>query len=231
MTTLADIVSKRLSVIGRGPTQAEDHGKLGKNYITDIVGGNKRDIRASYMPRLAKALDWSVQELQAEMQAAGLRPADVNEAVPSDVPGAAVSADQLSYLPLDIPVYGVAAASVVGCFVIDGQIDVVRRPPGLAQARNIYALYVHGESMFPRHRSGDLIFVSPDRPPRSGDDVVVQTRNHPGDVIQSWLKEFDHSTEDVVLVRQLNPASTIEFRQDTVVSVHRVLSMRELFGA
>lgn len=237
MTTLSDIVSKRLTELGRGPTQAEGIGKLGKNFITDILAGKKTDIRAQNMNRLAKALDWDEEELLAEMQRGGMHiqgsvlmrakaPPDDD---PRGLPLSEIAA--MGQMPVNVPVYGVAAASAVGSFVIDGQIDVVKRPPGLTNAKNVYALYVHGESMSPRHRSGDLIFISPDRPPRFGDDVVIQTRTHSGAPIQSWVKEFDHANEDKVVVRQLNPDGMIEFKRATVVAIHRVLTMRELFGA
>lgn len=84
--------------------------------------------------------------------------------------------------------------------------------------------------MSPRYRSGDLIFVSPDRPPRAGDDVIIRTQNHDGAAPENWLKELDQATPENIVVRQLSPASKIEFRRATVLAVHRVLTMRELFG-
>lgn len=237
MTKLAEIVSHRLAQIGRGPTQAEGVGKLGKNFITDIVSGKKTDIRSKSIPALAKALDWSTADLLIAMQKAGLR---FGEMTVEDVEAGieirqyepkVVELPQRHIPGLAVPVYGVAAASVVGSFEISEQIDMVRRPPGLPNATNLYALYVHGESMSPRYRSGDLIFVLPTRPARAGDDVIIQTRMHDGAPTQSWLKELDQITDEVVVAKQLNPSSKIDFKRSTVVGVHRVLTMRELFGA
>jgi phage repressor protein C with HTH and peptisase S24 domain len=221
MKTLQEIVTARLDEIGRGPGTAERIGGLGKNYVSDIVRGEKRDVRSSYLPRLAKALDWTAEELRAQI--AGTQP--------THVAMMEIDATAIERLPLDIPVLGVAAASVAGAFVVDGEIDRVRRPPGLTHAKNVYALYVRGDSMSPRYRPGELIFVSPDRPAGAGDDVVVQTRNHPGAPLESWLKEYVRSDGSTVHTRQLNPPGAVDFRADQVVAVHRVLTMREMFGA
>lgn len=235
MITLQSIVTNRLEELGRGPGTAERIGGLGKNYISDIVRGEKEDVRASYLPRLALALDWSVEDLRARLATieprAGSGPMPAAAAASAVTPLVEVDPRRLEGLPVDVPVVGVAAASVAGAFIVDGVIDRVRRPPGLLHAKNVYALYVRGESMIPRFRPGELIFVSPDRPPGSGDDVVIQTRNHSGAGLESWLKEYVRSEGARVYTRQLNPASTIEFAAEQVVGIHRVLTMRELFGA
>lgn len=227
MTTLQTIVAERLREIGRGPGTAERIGGLGKNYVSDIVRGEKHDVRTAFLPKLAKALDWTLDELRgklASISGDGVSPEPALRVVEVDP-------RQLDAMPVDVPVVGVAAASVAGAFVVDGVIDRVRRPPGLMHAKNVYALYVRGESMSPRYRPGELIFVSPDRPPASGDDVVIQTRNHPGAALESWLKEYVRSDGTKIHVRQLNPGKDVEFPIDQVVDVHRVLTMRELFGA
>lgn len=227
MTTLQTIVAERLREISRGPGTAERIGGLGKNYVSDIVRGEKSDVRTAFLPKLAKALDWTLEELRAKLVSIAGDGADPEPALRV----VEVDPRQLDTMPVDVPVVGVAAASVAGAFVVDGVIDRVRRPPGLMHAKNVYALYVRGESMSPRYRPGELIFVSPDRPPASGDDVVIQTRNHPGAALESWLKEYVRSDGAKIHARQLNPPSAVEFTADQVVDVHRVLTMRELFGA
>lgn len=135
-------------------------------------------------------------------------------------------------LPLDLPVLGTVAASVVGSFAISGDVvEYVHRPPGLRTARNAYAVYVRGTSMEPRHRAGDLLFITPDRPAVIGDDVVIQQRAHAQASVECFLKTLVRETGDSVFARQLNPPGEIEYRRATIVAVHRVLTTRELFGA
>lgn len=130
-----------------------------------------------------------------------------------------------------VPVLGTAAASVAGGFALDGVVEWVRRPPGLIGAPNAYALWVAGDSMSPRHRPGDLVFVSPDRPPRLGDDVVVQTRDHAGAPTIAWLKTLARTSGETLAFQQLHPEATIDWSREVVVAVHRVLTMREIVGA
>jgi phage repressor protein C with HTH and peptisase S24 domain len=78
-------------------------------------------------------------------------------------------------LPADVPVLGTAVGGDSGDFSFNGMVvDYVRRPQGVAQMRNIYALWVTGDSMAPWNRRGDLIYVTPTRPPVPGDHVVVE---------------------------------------------------------
>lgn len=222
MATLQEIVSARLAELKIGPGTAERIGGLGKNYVSDIVRGQKTDVRQAFMPRLAKALDWTQDELRLRLAGAeGPAPT----VVPADVPR--VDAHDL---PKDVPVRGIAAGAVVGAFTIDGTIDWVRRPPALSHTTNAYALYVAGTSMSPKYEPGDLVFVNPDRPAAAGDTVIIQTRNYDGDVVQAWIKILVRITADKVTVRQLNPDSTIDHSRDSVKYIHRVMKTAELFG-
>src|SRR3546814_4605937 len=58
--------------------------------------------------------------------------------------------------------------------VEDGVVGYARRPPSIDSNRKSYALYITGESMEPRYRAGDLVYVDPRRAPSIGDDVIVQ---------------------------------------------------------
>ena len=80
------------------------------------------------------------------------------------------------YMPHDVPVMGTATCnSDNGSFKLDTSIiDYVHRPPALLMTKDLYALYVEGDTMEPRFNAGDLVFVHPHKPVRIGDSVVVQ---------------------------------------------------------
>lgn len=217
MKTLTKIVANRLQELDRKPAEAERIGGLRKSFVNDILADRKDSVQARNLAGLARALDWTEEQLQSAL-------------LQSSSP-ATLAVLNVTDLPADVPVMGVAAASVAGAFIMESDpVERVRRPPGVATARNIYALYVQGESMSPRYRAGDLIFVSPDRPPRGGDDVIIQTRSHDQAPVESWLKTYIKSTEAEVVAIQLNPSAEIKFRAANVIAMHRVLSMRELFS-
>lgn len=135
-------------------------------------------------------------------------------------------------MPNDIEVLGTAAGSLLsGAFQIEGVIDYVRRPPALAGARDIYALYIEGSSMEPRYFPGDLVYVNPHKPPRIGDVVIVQEVNGgPNAITASIGVLHKRGNGAVVLAKHNPPDSQITIAGDRVAAIHRVLTTNELFG-
>lgn len=135
-------------------------------------------------------------------------------------------------MPNDVPVRGTAAGSHLrGAFQIsDDAIDYVRRPPALNGARNAYALYVEGTSMVPVYNPGDLLFVHPDRPPRIGDSVVVQVQLREADGPEATIGYLRRRSASALVIGKLSPEAEVEINTRTIIAVHKVLTMNELFG-
>jgi len=123
-----------------------------------------------------------------------------------------------------IPVYGRAVGGVEGKFIFNGElIDTVMCPPGLENVPDAYAVFVSGESMSPRFRPGETVWVHPGRPPRRGDDVVVQLHVPDGDPPEGYIKEFVSWTPTRLVLRQFNPDREIEFEREQVKTVHVIV--------
>lgn len=139
----------------------------------------------------------------------------------------------LASLPSDVPVYGVAVGGSEGDFRFNGQVvDYVRRPPGITNHRNVYALWILGESMSPWNKDGDLIYVSPAKPPVVGDHVVVQLADaNDGEPGVAMVKLLIGKTPTQLKLRQYNPQREFALPLAKVKSVHKVLSLRDLLGA
>jgi phage repressor protein C with HTH and peptisase S24 domain len=103
-----------------------------------------------------------------------------------------------------VPLLGFAQAGAAGYFD-DGGLpagkgwDEVALPS--VNDEHAYALEISGDQMQPAYRDGDVIVVSPGTPIRSGDRVVVKTRN--GEVM---VKELKRRTAKTLELRSLNPA-------------------------
>ena len=157
-------------------------------------------------------------------------------AAPGIAPGAfspeIADIPHVASLPLDVPVYGTVVGGVDADFEMNGDvIDRVRRPAGLANAKNAFALYVVGSSMTPRYDEGDLIFVHPGRPPVAGCDVVVELHAHDErGRNKALLKTYRGKTPNLLLLSQFNPASDFDIPLDMVKQVLRVLRTNELLG-
>lgn len=128
-----------------------------------------------------------------------------------------------------LPVFGLAAGAVAGEHQMsDGPIDEIPAPPGLAHVVGAYALLVHGESMMPRYYPRDRLYINPHQAVVAGDHVVIQTRNHDGDIVTTWVKRYDGTDGDEVLAWQYNPPAKIRFKKKHVLYIHRVLPINEL---
>lgn len=124
-----------------------------------------------------------------------------------------------------IPVLGEAVGGSDGEYEFNGQVlDYIACPPSLANVPNAYGVYVDGESMSPRYRPGETVYVHPGKPARRGDDVIVQVAvPDDGRAPHGFIKEFVGWTNDELILRQYNPESKIKFERYKVVSVHPIV--------
>ncbi len=142
-------------------------------------------------------------------------------------------------LARDVPVLGIAAGGARGeeedddRFILNGEVvDRVRRPPPLANAQGVFAVYVSGSSMEPRYEPGDLVYVSASQPPRIGDDVLVELAPpRDGAAAPCFIKRLVRRTASAVVCRQFNPDRELTFEAAAIRRLHRVLRLAELLGA
>lgn len=149
--------------------------------------------------------------------------------------GAAPPSPSRAEMPRDVPVLGTAmGANGEGAFELNqtgGVVDMVLRGPGIANSRKVFAIYVEGDSMSPRHEPGELRYCDPSRPPRIGDDVViVMAAKEAGKPPQSYLKRLVRRTASEIIAWQFNPEKEVRFPTDQVQQVIRVLTTNEVMG-
>ena len=132
----------------------------------------------------------------------------------------------------DVEVRGVAVGGDESCFEFNGEVvDRVRRPPGIAGASNVFAIYVVGQSMSPRFEEGEIVFVHPGRPATSGCDVIVELHGYNGDPGQCYIKRLVKKTPTRTVLQQFNPArDDIAFDNDNIRAMYRILTASELLG-
>lgn len=150
----------------------------------------------------------------------------------NDVKQADVEPPSMYSMPKDVPVLGSAACNhTLGAFQLEARvIDYVRRPPGLFGSKDVYGLYMEGNSMEPKFLTGDLVFVHPGRPARIGDAVVVQFIKEDGDYPQAMIGVLYRRTADNVELQKYNPPAIIKIPAKTVQLIHRILTNNELYG-
>ena len=137
--------------------------------------------------------------------------------------------------PRDIPVFGTVPGGPEGHFIMNNSevTEYLPRPPGIASLKEVYGLYITGDSMKGHGSSeGDLIYVSPTRPPVVGSLVVVQMIDtDTGEAGSAMVKQYLGRTATALRLGQYNPAKEFTVPMGRIKSVHRVLTIRELMGA
>ena len=151
-------------------------------------------------------------------------------------------------LPRDVPILGTAAGGeldveaggatkrVERTLVEPEAIAFARRPPSIASNRKVYALFIKGDSMEPRYRAGDLVYVDPRRDPHVGEDVIVQLVDEPradadpAEVVSVLVKHLARRTAAHFELSQYNPALTFRIERRRVEAIHRIIPLSELLS-
>lgn len=117
-------------------------------------------------------------------------------------------------------------------FDADHTVRMVARPPALTGARDLYAIYFHGESMIHRFYPGEVGIVDPTRPAAPGDFVLVQLNNGEEDHVTSVLvKRLVRTGPRELVLEQFNPPAIFTVPRARVARVHRILPQTDLlFG-
>ena len=146
----------------------------------------------------------------------------------------------------DIPVYGTALGSDAEyADQADGRVaieqvdlntaevvDRFRRPPNLLNRRDIYGLYVAGDSLEPAFESGQGVLVDPRRPPTSRDYVVVYLRDTQDSdgAAGVLIKRLVRRSGSFIELEQYNPPAKFRLDARLYREVHRVMPWDEAFG-
>lgn len=138
--------------------------------------------------------------------------------------GAGIRVRELpAYGAIDLPVYGTAVGGSDTLLFNDGEVtERLARPALLAGAVQAYAVYMTGDSMEPRYRALELLYVNPARPVTAGCYAVVQKANG-----EALVKRFRSRDDHAVVLEQLNPDSEIRIPAEDVTAIHRIVGSVE----
>ncbi|MBD9542906.1 helix-turn-helix transcriptional regulator [Ensifer sp. ENS04] len=245
MSRLSDKLTEKANELGISQTELANRVGVAQQSISELFNGNTASPRK--WREIADELQISHHEMRQLMIEAGRLAGKttrlprtfrdmLTEAPPPSVhPGAFVppnatigeSRDLVGRQVRKIPVLGEAVGGDDGEYIFNGSVlDYVDCPPSLENVPNAYAVYIDGESMSPRFRPGETVWVHPTKPARRGDDVVVQIhreRDDTGDPPRGFVKEFVGWTSSKLLLHQFNPDKAVEFMREQVLSVHPII--------
>jgi phage repressor protein C with HTH and peptisase S24 domain len=134
--------------------------------------------------------------------------------------------------PRDVPVLGTGVGGDEGDFRFNGQtIDYAPRPPGIEGKKDVFVVYIVGDSMAPRFEDGDPAYIDPHRRPKPRDYVVVELKgDDDGEAGDAFVKRLVRRSGGKVVVEQHNPPKELVFDEGDVARLHRVIPWTELIG-
>ncbi len=200
--------------------------------VRDIFNGKSRNPRSDTLQKIAAALECTVADLFAVGGQSTPPTAPEEPLPPSNVlPAPGVFLPNRNAMPLDVPVLGTAVGGDRGDFQLNGEtVDILRRPPGIADRKDVFAIYTSGESMVPWRHPGDPVFCDPHRAARAGEYVVIECRGTDGEPGPAYLKQLVGVSETKLRLAQHNPPNKLEIERRRVKRVFRVIDWNELMG-
>jgi transcriptional regulator with XRE-family HTH domain len=191
---------------------------LSQAKLADLVGASQPDIARLERGQRRLTADW----IRRVAPALGVRPAEILE---PDEP----SADHLGEVVRtvaqrsrvgEVPVYAYAIAGDEACINLAKKADLGQVPshPRQRGVPNAFAAYVACNSMIPRYRPGELVYVLPNEWPGTGEDCIIEMKGCLG-----FLKEFRARTPTEIVCWQHHPPREWRRPVEEVVAVHLVV--------
>ena len=161
------------------------------------------------------------QERQPNLKLAG-RIANIFAVSIEEVLGLTEEEDNIKQDTFAIPLYGSAEAGLGSDLTnVDSAVDFIEPHPAIRNNKGGYACYVVGTSMEPRFQQGEIVYVSPGRPAKQGDDVIVQMKKD--EESTAIVKRFVTMDNEKITLHQLNPDSQITIDKSEITAVHVII--------
>ena len=145
----------------------------------------------SEIDKVIKSILYSDQEPIAEQSGVGEANADGFQ--PVSIP-----------LEKKLPVYNAAEGGPDGMLVTPEPVSWIVKPQSVANVTDAFAVYVYGESMYPRIEHGEMVVVNPQRPVQKDKDTIFVRVLDDG----TWLalvKRLLRWSDKVWYVREYGP--------------------------
>ncbi|WP_439815939.1 XRE family transcriptional regulator [Zavarzinia sp. CC-PAN008] len=211
---MSNRIAEMRRAAGLSQQDLADAAGTGRSQIVKLERGERR-LTVDWMVRLAGPLRCAPRDLLPD--AGGGRMADVPAG-----PAIAAAPLPLSDALRDLPVCGAARGGSDALFVDQGRpLEWTWRPPPLGGVGNAFAVYAVGDSMEPKFRAGDLLFLNPNLPPVRDAYVVVECTD-----TEAYVKQFVRHAGDGITLREFRP----EEREFTL-PLARVKAVYRVVGA
>ena len=185
--------------------ELERRGRGAQTALAEHLG-----IRASVMSKILN-MDRKISAEEADRIRAWLgqlgepAPPAASRLAPSPVRRSSQALTPVDLRRQDLPVWAAVQGGEEGAMVITASpIDWIARPREL-EVVDAFAVFLIGDSMYPRYDHGDQLYIHPHRPPKGGDDCLF-IRQVDDTSFLGLAKTLVRPGADKWRVRQFNPA-------------------------
>jgi|NGEPerStandDraft_6_1074524.scaffolds.fasta_scaffold64040_1 transcriptional regulator with XRE-family HTH domain len=122
-----------------------------------------------------------------------------------------------------IPTYRAPVRQQDGSFLLDSNIAEYRVcPPQLLRVLGAYALFIPDDSLAPRYRSGEVIYLNPARPAQVGDYALIQLRA-PADRQTAVIAEIVGIDSSRIQLKAPNGNTVFYLERANIGEIHRII--------
>lgn len=191
----------------RGWSQKDLADQVGVSQVAIMKIERGETTKSKFFPKIAQTLEMDLAELDPSLTHGSIVPVLKDKKTTSAGRSGAYRFEQDQLLGrTDLPVFSIAQGGP-GALVLSNQpFRTIARPHSLQTVEAAFGVLIVGSSMSPEYREGDIAYVDPHLPPRSGDACLFQKEEH--GTVEAMIKYLDkspHHSDDVWHVRQQTP--------------------------
>jgi phage repressor protein C with HTH and peptisase S24 domain len=186
--------------------------------INKLEKGERR-LTVDWMVRIGRALSIDPAQLMITDHNAAPPGASPHPALPPGLKAVSVDIGQT-----DLPVLGRAQGGKNGVLSIPAEqppIDWTYRPPQLRGVPDAFAVFAYDDSMHPMYKHGQMLWIHPHLPVKSGDGVLVIKHSD-----EAIIKELVRRSGTDVTLRQYQPEM-----HDFMLPLSEIRVMFRIIGA
>jgi phage repressor protein C with HTH and peptisase S24 domain len=183
----------------------------GETAVRDIIVGRSKRPSYDTLKKIADTLGCRPEDLTGVPPEPAAKPAPVKPpmmapalppALPAELPPG-IQAEPVDFGRPDLPILGRAQGGPQGVLMIPVEqrpVDWTYRPPQLRGVADAFAIFVYDDSMDPRYRNGQILWIHPHMPLKQGDGVlIIKTSN------EALVKELIRRTAASLTVKEYKP--------------------------
>lgn len=204
----------------RGWSQKELGERVGVSQVAIMKIENGQTVKSKYFPKVAQVLNLELSELDPALSPSR-SPTESKLTSATKKPQVERFKQEQLIGALDLPVFSLAQGGP-GALVLSNQpFRTIGRPHNLQGIEEAFGVLIMGDSMFPEYREGDIAYVDPHVPPRTGDACLFQSdKDGTVEAVIKYLDKSAHHSPDVWHVRQQNPEKRYTLKKEDWQKCH-----------